>query len=73
MLKGIVIRVIEENKMSGKGSKRRPQFISDKKFADAWDRIFVRKTTPPHASIQVHTDKTKYNRKKFREESIEIG
>ena len=66
MLKGIVIRVIEENKMSGKGSKRRPQFISDKKFADAWDRIFVRKTTPPNASIQVHTDKTKYKRTKLK-------
>lgn len=59
-----VIKVIEKDKMSGKGSKRRPQFISAEKFADAWDRIFVRKTTPPHASTQVHSDKTKYNRKK---------
>lgn len=61
-----VIKVIEKDKMSGKGSKRRPQFISAEKFADAWDRIFVRKTTPPHASTQVHSDKTKYKRTKLK-------
>ena len=43
----------------GKGSKRRPQFISGDKYRDAWDKIFPRKKTPPHASTQVHKDKTK--------------
>jgi hypothetical protein len=51
--------------VSGKGSKRRPQMITDEKFAESWDRIFVRKTTPPHASTQVHSDKTKYKRTKI--------
>ena len=39
--------------------------ITDEKFAESWDRIFVRKTTPPHASTQVHSDKTKYKRTKI--------
>jgi hypothetical protein len=29
--------------MSGKGSKRRPSFVSQKEFAKNWNRIFVRK------------------------------
>ena len=45
--------------MSGKGSKPRPQFISADKYREAWDKIFPRKKTPPHASTQVHKDKTK--------------
>lgn len=45
--------------MNGKGSKRRPQIVSDEQFAKAWDNIFVRKVTPSHASTQVHKDKTK--------------
>ena len=43
----------------GKGSKRRPQIISDDKFQEAWDNIFPRKITPPQASTQMHKDKTK--------------
>ena len=43
----------------GKGSKRRPQIVSDDKFQEAWDNIFSRKITPPQASTQVHKDKTK--------------
>ena len=43
----------------GKGSKRRPQIVSDDKFQEAWDNIFPRKKTPPHATTQVHRDKTK--------------
>ena len=43
----------------GKGSKRRPQIVSNDKFQEAWDNIFPRKITPPHASTQVHKDKTK--------------
>ena len=45
--------------MSGKGSKRRPQIVSQKQFEEAWDNIFPRKKTPPQASTQVHKDKTK--------------
>jgi len=45
--------------MSGKGSKRRPQVISDEQFAQAWDNIFTRKVTPDHGKTQVHKDKTK--------------
>lgn len=29
--------------MSGKGSKRRPQKVSNKQFADNWDKIFGKK------------------------------
>ena len=43
----------------GKGSKRRPQIVSDDKFQEAWNNIFPRKKTPPHATTQVHRDKTK--------------
>ena len=56
--------------MTGKGSKRRPQVITDEQFAAAWDRIFVRKETPDHAKTKVHRDKTKYNRKDFREVKV---
>ena len=51
-----------------KGSKRRPQVVSDKDFKDAWDKIFVRKKTPKHGHSQVHRDKTKYNRKVVKRE-----
>ena len=55
--------------MSGKGSKRRPQIVSDDKFQEAWDNIFPRKITPPHASTQVHKDKTKVipRKKKYKD------
>ena len=43
----------------GKGSKRRPQIVSDDKFQEAWNNIFPRKKPPPHATTQVHKDKTK--------------
>ncbi len=49
----------------GKGSKRRPQVISNNEYDIAWEQIFgekrpkARKKTPPHASTQVHKDKTK--------------
>ena len=56
MLKEVRLKDIE---MSGKGSKRRPRVVSEQDFADAWNNIFPRKTTPPHASTQVHKDKTK--------------
>lgn len=45
--------------MNGKGSKRRPQIVSQKQFEEAWDSIFVRKVTPEHATTKVHKDKTK--------------
>ena len=53
----------------GKGSKRRPQIISDDKFQEAWDNIFPRKVTPPHASTQMHKDKTKVipRKKKYKD------
>ena len=54
----------------GKGSKRRPQVVSDKDFQDAWDKIFPRKVTPKHGQSQVHRDKTKYNRKVSKTELL---
>jgi hypothetical protein len=53
----------------GKGSKRRPQIVSDDKFQEAWDNIFPRKVTPPHASTQMHKDKTKVipRKKKYKD------
>ena len=56
--------------MSGKGSKRRPQFVSDDQFKDAWDKIFVRKKTPKHGITQPHKDRTKYDRKKSKQELL---
>ena len=50
----------------GKGSKRRPQIVSDDKFQEAWDNIFPRKVTPPHASTQMHKDKTKVIPRKMK-------
>ena len=49
--------------MSGKGSKRRPKVVSEKVFADSWNKIFSRKKTPKHGRTQVHKDKTKFKRK----------
>lgn len=54
--------------MSGKGSKRRPQFVSDDQFKDAWDNIFTRKKTPKHGLTKTHKDRTKYDRKKSKQE-----
>ena len=48
----------------GKGSKRRPQVVSDDQFKNAWDRIFPRKKTPSHGITQVHTNKKKKNDRK---------
>lgn len=52
----------------GKGSKRRPE--SGTSYTDNWDTIYgkkievkSRKVTPPHSKSQVHSDKTKYDRK----------
>ena len=45
-----------------------------KKGKDNWDKIFgkkdikVRKTTPDHGNTQVHKDKSKYDRKSYKEE-----
>lgn len=49
----------------GKGSERRN--ANDKAYADGWELAFgkkkpevkARKETPPHASTQMHSDKTK--------------
>ena len=54
----------------GKGSKRRNS--NEEAYADGWELAFgkkkpvvkVRKETPSHSASQVHSDKTKYNRKK---------
>ena len=56
----------------GKGSKRRNS--NEEAYADNWEKIFgkkkpeikVRKETPSHGVSQVHSDKTKYNRKKLK-------
>ena len=57
----------------GKGSKRRPQVVSEKDFQDAWDKIFPRKITPKHGQTSVHKDKTKYNRKSLKQELLKDG
>ena len=56
--------------MSGKGSKRRPQIVSQEQFEKAWNKIFVRKETPKHAMSKVHKDKTTVipRKKKYRDE-----
>ena len=56
----------------GKGSKRRNS--NEEAYADGWELAFgkkkpvvkVRKETPSHGASQVHSDKTKYNRKKIK-------
>ena len=56
----------------GKGSKRRNS--NEEAYADGWELAFgkkkpvvkVRKETPSHGASQVHSDKTKYNRKKLK-------
>ena len=61
----------------GKGSGRRST-ADDDSYRDNWDRIFgkkkpvvkSRKKTPTHGVTQVHVDKTKYNRKKVKDETI---
>tara|TARA_R100000455_G_scaffold27870_1_gene17141 strand:- start:559 stop:732 length:174 start_codon:yes stop_codon:yes gene_type:complete len=55
----------------GKGSKRRPTFISEKEFQDAWDNIFTRKKTPPHAATKKHQDKTKLIPRHYKYNNIE--
>ncbi len=60
----------------GKGSKRRNP--DDNAYADNWEQIFGKKKpeikkhkkTPKHGVTQVHVDKTKYNRKKVKDETI---
>ena len=44
----------------GKGSVRRNS--NDETYAENWEKIFG-KETPSHGASQVHSDKTKYNRK----------
>tara|TARA_A200000159_G_C7268325_1_gene316092 strand:+ start:337 stop:570 length:234 start_codon:yes stop_codon:yes gene_type:complete len=46
-----------------------------KQGRDNWDKIFgkkedikVRKTTPDHGSTKVHKDKSKYDRKSYKDE-----
>ena len=57
----------------GKGSGRRTN-RDDKAYSDNWDKIFgkkdikVRKTTPDHGNTQVHKDKSKYDRKSYKDE-----
>lgn len=54
----------------GKGSKRRNS--NEEAYSDGWELAFgkkkpvvkVRKETPNHGASKVHSDKTKYNRKK---------
>ena len=56
----------------GKGCKRRNS--DEKLYADNWEKIFgkkepelkVRKKTPSQGATLVHSDKTKYNRKKLK-------
>ena len=55
----------------GKGSKRRPQVVSDKQFKNAWDSIFPRKKTPNHAGTQIHVDKTKVVPRHYKYKDIE--
>ena len=53
-----------------KGSKRRPKIVTDEQFKEAWDNIFVRKVQPKHSVTKPHTDRTKYNRKKLKQEQL---
>ncbi len=57
--------------MSGKGSKRRPQVVSQTQFEKAWDKIFPRKITPSHAATQKHVDKTKVIPRKHKYKDTE--
>ena len=63
----------------GKGSKRRNS--NEEAYADGWELAFgkkkpvvkVRKETPSHGASQVHSDKTKYNRKTVSKTDILDG
>lgn len=63
----------------GKGSTRRNS--NDETYADNWEKIFgkkkpdvkVRKETPSHGASQVHSDKTKYDRKAMTKEDFLKG
>ena len=55
----------------GKGSKRRPQAVSDEHFKNAWDSIFPRKKTPSHGITQIHVDKTKVVPRHYKYKHIE--
>ena len=63
----------------GKGSKRRNS--NEELYSDNWEKIFgkkkpnvkVRKETPSHGASKVHSDKTKYNRKKITKFDILEG
>lgn len=61
--------------MNGKGSKRRPQQISDQQMADNWERVFGKARKDPQGnarSTMRHQDRTKYSRKqKHRGQSHE--
>ena len=55
----------------GKGSKRRPQVVSNEQFKNAWDSIFTRKKTPSHGITQIHVDKTKVVPRHYKYKHIE--
>ena len=55
----------------GKGSKRRPQVVSDEHFKNAWDNIFPRKKIPSHGITQIHVDKTKVVPRHYKYKHIE--
>jgi len=55
----------------GKGSKRRPQLVSDDQFKNAWDNIFTRKKTPSHGITKIHKDKTKVVPRHYKYNNIE--
>ena len=57
--KGTHSQTLDTEGHLGKGSKRRPQVVSDKDFQDAWDKIFPRKVTPKHGATQIHENKKK--------------
>ena len=54
-----------------KGSKRRPSFISNEEFKNAWDNIFPRKKTPTQALTKKHLDKTKRIPRHYKYNNIE--
>ena len=44
---------------------------SEKEFQDAWNNIFTRKKTPPHAATKKHQDKTKRIPRHYKYNNIE--
>ena len=66
---------MSKQRHGGKGSGRRTT-ANNAAYEDNWEKIFgekkkpvkvkQRRKTPSHGSTQVHVDKTKYNRKKVK-------